>query len=113
MDSKVLARTGAAVFVGLAIAMTLVQLREEPSARPEAAPIIWEPEGDPLPAQLSACAQMGELALSSPDCRAAWAEKRRRFFGVEHPDAYAAVGDKPVTSAPAPRSPDPQSIGEN
>ena len=113
MDSKVLARTGAAVFVGLAIAMTLVQLREEPAVRPEAATSIWEPDGDPLPAQLRACAQMGELALSSPDCRAAWAEKHRRFFGVEHPDAYAAVGDKPVTSAPAPRSPDPQSIGEN
>ena len=113
MDSKVLARTGAAVFVGLAIAMTLVQLREEPAVRPEAATSIWEPDGDPLPAQLRACAQMGELALSSPDCRAAWAEKRRRFFGVGHPDAYAAVGDDPVTSAPAPQSPDPQSVGEN
>ena len=113
MDSKLLARTGAAVFVGLAIAMTLMQLREEPAARPEAALIIWEPDGDPLPAQLRACAEMGELALSSPDCRAAWAEKRRRFFGVEHSDAYAAVGDDPVTSAPAPRSPDPQTQGEN
>ena len=113
MDSKLLARTGAAVFVGLAIAMTLMQLREEPAARPEAALTIWEPDGDPLPAQLRACAEMGELALSSPDCRAAWAEKRRRFFGVEHSDAYAAVGDDPVTSAPAPHSPDPQTQGEN
>ena len=113
MDSKLLARTGAAIFVGLAIAMTLVQLREEPAARPEAATTIWVPDGDPLPAQLRACAQMGELALSSPDCRAAWAEKRRRFFGVEHSGAYAAVGDDPVTSAPAPQSPDPQLIGEN
>ena len=52
MDSKVLARTGAAVFVGLAVAMTLVQLREEPAVRPEAATSIWEPDGDPLPAQL-------------------------------------------------------------
>lgn len=113
MDSKLLARTGAAVFVGLAIAMTLVQWREEPAARPEAAPTIWEPDGDPLPAQLRACAQMGELALSSPDCRAAWAKKRRRFFGVEHPDAYVPVGENSVTSAPAPQSPTPQSRGEN
>ena len=113
MDSKVLARTGAAVFVGLAVAMTLVQLREEPAVRPEAATSIWEPDGDPLPAQLRACAQMGELALSSPDCRAAWAEKRRRFFGVEHPDAYVPVGENCVTSAPAPQSPTPQSRGEN
>ena len=94
MDSKVLARTGAAVFVGLAVAMTLVQLREEPAVRPEAATSIWEPPGDPLPAQLRACAQMGELALSSPDCRAAWAEKRRRFFGVDHPEAYSGIGDR-------------------
>ncbi len=82
MDSKVLARTGAAVFVGLAVAMTLVQLREEPAVRPEAAISICAPDGDPLPAPLRACAQMGQPALSAPDSRAAWAEKRRRFFGV-------------------------------
>lgn len=93
MDSKLLARVGAAVFVGLAVAMTLVQLREEPAARPEPAPDIWIPDGDPLPAQLRACAEMGELALSSPDCRAAWAEKRRRFLGVDHPDAYSGLAD--------------------
>lgn len=113
MDSKLLARTGAAVFVGLAIAMTLVQLREEPAPPPEAAPTLWVAGGDPLPAQLRACAEMGELALSSPDCHAAWAEKRRRFFGVEHSGAYAAMGGAPVTSAPAPQSLDPQTQGEN
>ena len=37
---------------------------------------------------------MGELVLSSPDCRAAWAEKRRRFFGVDHPEAYSGIGDR-------------------
>lgn len=35
---------------------------------------------------------MGEAALRAPRCRAAWAEKRRRFFGVAHPDAYAELG---------------------
>lgn len=113
MESKLLARTGAAVFVGLAIAMTLVQLREEPAPSFEAAPTVWVPDGDPLPAQLRACAEMGELALSSPNCRAAWAEKRRRFFGVEHSDAYAAMGDDPVSDSSAPRPPDPQLLGEN
>lgn len=113
MDSKLLARTGAAVFVGLAIAMTLVQLREEPASGPESAPTVWVPDGDPLPAQLRACAEMGELALSSPDCRAAWAEKRRRFFGVEHSDAYAAIGNDPVINAPPSQFSDPQLLGEN
>lgn len=105
MDSKLLARIGAAVFVGLAIAMTLVQMREEPAARLEPVADIWVPDGDPLPAQLRACADMGELALSSPDCRAAWAEKRRRFLGVDYPEAYSGLGDQtppPVAVLPVP-----------
>jgi conjugative transfer region protein TrbK len=102
MDGKLLARIGAAVFVGIAVAMTLVQLHEEPEQRVEEAATIWVPDGDPLPAQLRVCAQMGELALSSSDCRAVWAEKRRRFFGVDHPDAY-----------PEPVLPDPPMSRDN
>ena len=93
MDSKLLARVGAAVFVGLAFAMTLVQMREEPNPQPDSSPIAWVPDGDPLPLQIKDCAEMGELALSSPDCRAAWAEKRRRFLGVDHPEAYSELAD--------------------
>lgn len=104
MDGKLLARIGAAVFVGLAIAMTLVQLREEPGPRVEPAATSWIPDDDPLPARLRACSQMGELALSSSDCRAAWAENRRRFFGVEHPDAYSGLNEEPVLSDPILRS---------
>jgi len=81
MTGKRLWQIGAAVFVGLALAMTLVQLREDPAQlhrpRQAAEPI----DADPLAMQLRACGAMGEAALSSPDCRAAWAEKRRRFFG--------------------------------
>lgn len=84
MDGKLLARAGAAVFVGLAFALTLVQLREEPAGGREAAPGMQLPDDDPLPEQLRACAAMGEAALSAPECRAAWAEKRRRFFSAEH-----------------------------
>jgi len=108
MDGKFLARIGAAVFVGLAIAMTLVQMREEPAARPEPAREVWVPDGDPLPAQLRACAEMGELALSHPDCRAAWAEKRRRFFGDRHTPANPGIEDHmppPVAGLPAPTQP--------
>lgn len=110
MDSKLLARVGAAVFVGLAVAMTLVQMRQEPAPRPEPVREVWVPDGDPLPAQLQACADMGELALSSSDCRAAWAEKRRRFFGVDHPEAYSGLD----ASAPPPVAvlPKPSSLGE-
>lgn len=87
MDSKLLARIGAGVFVAVALTLSLLQLREE---RAEPLPeriTVSEPDGDPLPAILRACSDMGELALSSPDCRAAWAEKRRRFLGVSGENA--------------------------
>lgn len=105
MDTKLFARIGAGAFVAIALTMSVLQLREE---RPE--PLreiitVFEPDGDPLPAQLRACGAMGELALSSPDCRAAWAEKRRRFLGVENdggdPASDAAVD---ASAAPTPSS---------
>ena len=108
MDGKLLARIGAAVFVGIAVAMTLVQMREEPAPRAEPTPGVQVPDGDPLAEQLRACAEMGERALSSPDCRAAWAEKRQRFFGTRHPDAYSGIDTdhaSPVTGLPASTEP--------
>ena len=82
--------------------MSVLQLREE---RPEPLPeviTVFEPDGDPLPGQLRACAAMGELALSSSDCRAAWAEKRRRFLGVESDASEPAADPSDVpTSVPA------------
>lgn len=95
MDGKLLARIGAAVFAGLAIAMTLVQIREESATRPDPVREARVTDGDPLPAQLRICAEMGEQALSHADCRAAWAEKRRRFFGVDHPSAYSGLDASP------------------
>lgn len=95
MDTKLFARIGAVAFVAIALTMTALSLREEHSP-PDETVTVFEPDGDPLPAQLKTCNEMGELALSSPDCRAAWAEKRRRFLGGEPPtdsDASIDLGD--------------------
>ena len=87
MDTKLFARVGAVAFIAIALTMTALTLREGSEApRPETI-TVWEPDGDPLPAQLKACNELGELALSSPDCRAAWAEKRRRFLGASGDNA--------------------------
>lgn len=83
METKLFARITAGAFVAAALTMTVLTLREERKVPLPEMVTIWEPDGDPLPAQLKACAAMGELALSSPDCRAAWAEKRRRFLGID------------------------------
>ena len=100
---RLFARIGAIGFVAVALTMTALQLREEPKTAPIREVTVFEPDGDPLPLQLRACAEMGELALSSPDCRAAWAEKRRRFLGLES----RAVDAVDATAAPA-SSPEPQ-----
>ena len=115
MDGKLLARAGAAVFVGLAVAMTLVQLREGLAEEREAAPDMQLLHDDPLPDQLRACADMGEAALSAPECRAAWAEKRRRFLGAEHPGAYAELMDpvQPPAAEPALPSADSERRGDD
>ncbi|QDH33838.1 putative entry exclusion protein TrbK-alt [Porphyrobacter sp. YT40] len=109
MDGKLLARIGAAVFVGLAVTMTLVQLLEGPAPRSDPSRAVQPRDGDPLALQLRACAAMGERALSSPDCRAAWAEKRRRFFGVNRGEASSELGEAPdAASVGAPLAVDPE-----
>ena len=104
MDTKLFARIGAGAFVAVALTMSALQLREEPRVPPLDVITVWEPDGDPLPAQLRACAAMGELALSSPDCRAAWAEKRRRFLGQagEASDPASDAIEAPATSTEPP-----------
>jgi conjugative transfer region protein TrbK len=105
MDTKLFARIGAGAFVAVALTMSVLGLREEPTVPPTETVAVWVPDGDPLPAQLRACSAMGELALSSPDCRAAWAEKRRRFLGVDseasEPAADAPLAPPPSTEPPA------------
>lgn len=102
---RLFARIGAIGFVAVALTVTALQLREEPTPVPIEVTTVFEPDGDPLPAQLRACAQMGELALSSPDCRAAWAEKRRRFLGLES-KTDSATADASAVPAP-PSEPQP------
>ena len=83
MDTRLFARIAGGAFVAVALTMTALQLREGPDApHPEVA-AVWEPDGDPLAVQLRTCSEMGERAVAWPDCRAAWAEKRRRFLGVD------------------------------
>ena len=111
MDTKLFARVGAVAFVAIALTMTALTLREGPEAAVPDTITVWEPDGDPLPAQLKVCNEMGELALSSPDCRAAWTEKRRRFLGASSANTVAdAPAIEPVDNnaplVPAPTAKD-------
>lgn len=100
MDAKLFARIGAGAFVAVALTMSVLQLREGCPAPQREIVTVFEPKGDPLSVQLRACAAMGEMALSAPDCRAAWAENRRRFLGIE-----GKAGDRAVDPSTAPPQP--------
>ena len=81
MDTKLMARIGAIVFVAIAITMTAIQLREAPKANADSELVIVdEPDADPLRAELVRCSSIGEAGASDPACLRAWAENRRRFL---------------------------------
>ena len=96
MDTKLMARIGAIIFVAIAITMTAIQLREAPKtgAEPELV-MIDEPDADPLRAELVRCSGIGEAGASDPACLQAWVENRRRFL---------APGARPKERMPAPSS---------
>ena len=96
MDTKLMARIGAIIFVAIAITMTAIQLREAPKtgAEPELV-MIDEPDADLLRAELVRCSSIGEAGASDPACLRAWAETRRRFL---------MPGARPKERMPAPSS---------
>lgn len=48
---------------------------------PEPVPAV-RPTTSPASAELARCRNLGEAGGADADCHAAWAESRRRFFGV-------------------------------
>jgi len=83
MDSKLLARIGAVVFVAIAITMTAIEM-SRPPAPPRAGPAAIADTAaatDPLMVELRRCQSLGASGASDPDCLSAWAENRRRFLG--------------------------------
>lgn len=102
MDTKLFARIGAGAFVAIALTMTALELREEPVRQVPETETVKDTDSDPLPGILRSCAAMGESALNDPACRSAWAEKRRRFLGVDAPVPAASEPlALPVDSQPA------------
>ena len=83
MDSKMLARMAAIVFVAFAITASLIEM----SRKDEPVPILTAPVAplisDPLHTDLRHCQQMGRAALDDKDCLATWQQTRDRFLGRE------------------------------
>lgn len=82
MDTKLLARIGAIIFIAIAITMTAIEMsrppgpaREGPAALPDSSAAA-----DPLLIELRRCQSLGQAGATDSDCLRAWAENRRRFL---------------------------------
>lgn len=95
MSGGALARIGALVFLGVAVAVTLVQMAREEERPPQDLPAFMEetPPEDPLRAQQRRCQLMGEAARNDVDCLAVWAETRDRFLGRDRPQPVPSAED--------------------
>lgn len=94
MDTKLLARIGAIIFVAIAITMTAIEMSRPESEGRNAAPVarIAEAPADPLIAEMRRCQGIGEAGASDPACLRAWAENRRRFLAPgARPEARLAA----------------------
>lgn len=83
MESKVLARIGAVMFIAIAITATVIEMTrpdDTVSVSPAPTPILRS-SSDPLRAALRNCQQMGEAAANDAECLRVWAETRDRFLG--------------------------------
>lgn len=81
MDSKLLARIGAVIFIAIAITMTAIEMNRAPAtARAEPAAVAEISAMDPLLIEVRRCQSIGAAGASDPDCLRAWGENRRRFL---------------------------------
>ncbi len=88
MDGKMLARLGAIIFVAFAITATVIELTRKEEPDPVRSTPVLQSPADPLRQSLRRCQQMGEAAISDPDCLATWTKSRDRFLGrTPAPDA--------------------------
>jgi len=98
MDTKLLARIGAIIFIAIAITMTAIEMSQAPEPAREAPAVVADPTAttDPLLIELRRCQSLGQAGASDSDCLRAWAENRRRFLA---PGARPAARIADDTSA--------------
>ena len=97
VDSKLLARIGAIVFVAIAITMTAIEMSRPPEPAHEVPAVVAEASAtDPLLIELRRCQSLGAAGASDSDCLRVWAENRRRFLAPgARPAARIADGTTP------------------
>ena len=82
IGGQTLLRIAAGAFVAAVIVLAAVEATRAPNEAEQ--PVRSAvPPADPLSAEVSRRAAIGEAALENEACRRAWAEHRRRFLGLD------------------------------
>ncbi len=82
ISGQTLLRIAVGAFVAAVIVLAAIEAARAPDEA-ETPVTSAAPPADPLTAEMSRCAAMGEAALEDEACRRAWAEHRRRFLGLD------------------------------
>lgn len=85
------ARPATGTFIVLVAAVSLAGIAPTRPAPQKTAASVDRAVHDPLSDRLATCRRLAARALEALECASAWAENRRRFFGVDYPGAYADI----------------------
>jgi len=106
MEGKTLARIAAAVFAGVAITATAIEMtREEKTSADPAAAVVAPAAPDPLREGQRRCQRLGEAGARDAECLRVWAESRDRFLGLDRQRPSVPSNDDPLTKQTAPAEP--------
>lgn len=88
LETRAFGRGLGLLAIALLLVLAAVRVHRGESFAPSAPPAP-SLSSDPLTRELARCRAIGLAAADDADCKAAWAENRRRFFGSSAPDAAA------------------------
>ena len=97
METKTIARIGAAAFVGVVLTVTALQMRATPPSADTEIIMLDEEGVDPLAAELRRCQSLGAAGANDALCLRAWAENRSRFFMSDAQASEQLVDDAATT----------------
>jgi len=92
MEWKIFAPFGAAIFVAIVIASTVIELTStDKESEGQIHPgLNHRSDADAIGEALRHCRDMGEVATRDPVCLKLWADNRNRFLGQPASDTPAA-----------------------
>ena len=101
LELPVLGRALGLVAIALLVVLAAIRVHRGESFAPTLPPSP-SLSSDPFARELARCRAIGLTAADDADCKAAWAENRRRFFGSSESDAAATPQKSETTSVTKP-----------